>query len=226
MWTAKDITVVSICFGDRYWQEYRGQFFEQIRAASPRAKAILVTDVPRETPDWVEQHTFTGHMYAMYQHAIQYVDTAWVWGVGFDDLILPGAFEDWESDADILGHPEHMFGATSDDCSYLGGYEDMWRHGGPNPMLGSFWTRTALMREIPWREHDFADWSFFAECAYFGKRLEMSDRFVASWNRHEGSASSVFNPTGLIQVQEFLGHLREGRVPHAGAAVLESVPSP
>lgn len=219
-WTSSDISVVSISYGP-YWELFSEQFFATTGPLDPKpAKIVLVTDIVRETPDWIEQHTLGEGLplYAYYTEAMRHVESEWTWGCGFDDLMEVDALHDFDSDADIHGHPEHM--SDGGYCAYRGGYESM-HNGGPNPMVGSFFHRTALLREIPWREHDFADWTQFSECAHFGKTLSMEDRPIATWARHPLSASLQWNPTGVEEVWSFQEALRSGRVPYPGSPVTE-----
>lgn len=226
--------MVSICFGQQYWDLFSEQFFATTGSVEPRpAKIVLVTDVPRETPEWIESHAIGEGLplYAYYRAAVDYVDTEWVWGVGFDDLIEPAAFEPFDCDADCLVFPAKMMGEGLPPgamCSYHTGpqgYETMYE-GGPNPMLGSFWHRASVLREIPWRDHDFGDWTHWAEMSYFGKTLAHSDRVVATWLRREGSASLRWNPDGINAVWAFQEALRSGRVPYPGAEVTDEVVAP
>lgn len=215
-WTASDVSVVSICFNDLYWGKFADQFFATTGATNPRpAKVVLVTNVPRETPDWIENHAIGDGLplYRYYNEAVRHVDTEWTWGVGFDDLIELSAFTPFVSTADIHGHPEHM--SEGGYCAYAGGYEEM-HLGGPNPMVGSFFHRTALLREVPWPEHDFGDWTQFATCAHLGKTLSYEDRPIATWSRHPDSASLQWNPSGIQEVWDHLAAL---------ASSVEPVPS-
>ena len=205
-WTASDISVVSISYGP-YWDSWSEQFFATTGSLDPRpAKIILCTDVPRECPDWIVNVVLgvDRPMMAYYNRAVEEVETEWTWGVGFDDLIEVSAFLPFESDADIHGHPEHM--SDGGYCKYAGGYEQM-HLGGPNPMVGSFFHRTALLREIPWPELDFGDWCQFASCAAAGKTLSFEDRPIATWTRHSESASLQWNPSGIQEVWDWLAAL-------------------
>lgn len=221
-WTAQDVSAISISFGP-YFDLFSQRFFDTTEALNPRpVKIVLVTDVDRDVPDWIEQHTLGEGLplYAYYNEAVKYVESEWTWGCGFDDWMEVDAFHDFQSDADCHGHPEKMGDGSGAICSYGGGYSEM-PLGGPNQMLGSYFHRTALLREMPWREHDFADWTHFSEMAFFGKTVSFEDRCIATWARHEKSASLQYNPSGIEQVWQHHRDLAEGRIAFPGAPVAE-----
>ncbi len=206
------LSVVSICYGDDYWDRFSDAWFDSIRATDPRPDAVfLVTDVRRPVPAWVSNVVAPGHMAEMWNAGIAHVDTEWCWPCGFDDVFLPAAFEPIVSDADAVFFPHELGGDASGRIGYLGGYEILPTLD-TNPMCGGAIHRTALLREIPLRSVGYCDWVHFSEMSHFGKSIEFRDEPRLIFVRHDDAFSVLPNYPLIQQSLDFNARLRAGLV--------------
>ena len=156
---------------------------ESIAAAGPPAQVIVATDEMHDLPHWVTQVLVPAgsHMADFFNACYAVADTTWVWGIGVDDLFLPGAFDPIPSEADCYIVPSQMEDGSL--FQYVGGFDKMYLTT-TDLMYGAFFHRTALLREMPMRRMPFIDWAHFSEMSYFGKTVEWGSQPRSIWVRH------------------------------------------
>lgn len=214
-----DVTTVTVAFGD-YWGRFGDQYLTMAEALDPApARMIVVTDVPREGSGRVDT-VCAGeglHIADYWNYGNSLVDTEWVWGHGFDDLMYPSAFDGFDSDADCHGFAQMQTGDFTGVVKYEGGFEGMHLERG-NPMYGAYFHRTTLMWEMPYRPLNLIDWAHFSEMSYFGKTVDTENKVIGTWARRADSWSGASAPfvQELFQWQDALS---QGRVSRPGAPV-------
>lgn len=209
------ITLVTACYGD-YWERFSEQWIAAIEATDPQPDSVvLATDVQRPVPSWcVEVVLGKGlHMADYFNSGVGCASTEWVMCIGFDDAVLPGAFEPFETEADCYLFPMVFGGAMEGNglARYLGGFEQM-PNNMHNPMAGGFLHRTSLLREMPFRRMSYFDWAHFSEMAYFGKTVEDSPTPRAVWVRHGTAHAIAPRPDYHAEVYAFNERLKAGLV--------------
>jgi len=207
-----NVTTITSCYND-YWDLFGAQWLNTVAACDPQpVQVILVTDAPRDAPDWVTQIPCDDrHMGMMLNEGVKHVTTEWVHHHGVDDLLIEDAYTDVETDADVIAFP-HLLGGTQQGLAqYQGGYETMWQlpH---NPMLGGFFHRTRLLQEIPYRRFGWCDEANFCELAWFGKTLHVTDRPRSVWVRHDRAHAMFGNPAYTEEMNGFKGRLAAGLI--------------
>lgn len=209
-----DVAVVTSCYGDGgYWDMFGDQWLGTIAATDPQpTQVILVTDTPRPVPSWVTQVPCTDrHMGMMLNEGVKHVTATWVHHHGIDDLLMIDAYTDIDTDADVINYPHVYGGMMSGLAQYRGGFEEMWRLPN-NPMLGGFFHRTQVLRDIPYRRFGWCDEAHFCEMAYFGKQLHVTDRPRSVWVRHPAAHSINGNQAFQDEVNAFKARLEAGLV--------------
>lgn len=205
-----NIGIVSIAYGD-YFERYGQQWINTLEEADCK-QVILVSDTRVSVPSFVKLIVKECDSMALYfRTGHEFLETAWVFNLGLDDLLLPGALDPIESDADVYGWPAEYRGLRSGSATYGGGFENMpnldW-----NPMVGGWAYRSDLLREIPFRDYLYFDEVHFCELSYFGKTIEYSTRPRSTWLRHEGAHSMYANRQASEEVRQFRARLRAGLI--------------
>lgn len=207
-----NIATVTSCYND-YWDLFGAQWLATVAACDPQpVQVILVTDAPRDAPDWVTQISCEDrHMGMMLNEGVKHVTTEWVHHHGIDDLLAEDAYTDVETAADVISFPHLYGGGMSGLAQYQGGFETMWQMRN-NPMLGGFFHRTQVLRDIPYRRYGWCDEAHFCEMSYFHKSLHVTDRPRSIWIRHPRAHSISSNAAYQDEVNAFKGRLAAGLI--------------
>ena len=214
-WDARDITVVSVCYGD-YWDKFSDAWIEAISMLDPApAEVILVSDVPRDIAGVRNLVMQQDHMADYFNAAAMAAGTEWVLAMGFDDLLMPEAMSSFATDADAYGYPMMMTGAMQGFFGYSGGFESILdvSH---NPMLGGCIHRRRLLEEIPWRRFGWFDWAHFAEMRYFDRTFDSGEMPRAFMVRHDRAHSLRGDSSYQHEMDHFKAQLRSGLIEIGG----------
>lgn len=207
-----DIAIVTSAWGD-YWDRFGAQWIATIEGVDPQpTQVILVTPTIRPAPSWVQQVLHDDlHMGMMLNAGVTAVEATWVHHHGLDDLLLVGAYEPVHTSADCISFPHLYGGDLNGVAAYSGGYEEMYLLGN-NPMLGGFFHRTQLLREMPYRRLGYCDEAHFAEMAWFGKSIAVTAVPRSIWVRHPDAHSYNANHMFQVEVNAFKQRLVHGLV--------------
>lgn len=209
-----DIAIVTSCYGDGgYWDLFGDQWLSTVAACDPQpSQVILVTDTPWHVPSWVTQVPFHDrHMGMMLNEGVRHVTAEWVHHHGIDDLLMVDSYADIDTTADVISYPHIYGGMMSGIAQYRGGFETMWQVPN-NPMLGGFFHRTQVLRDIPYRRYGWCDEAHFCEMAYFGKTLHVTERPRSVWVRHPAAHSINGNQAYQDDVNGFKARLAAGLI--------------
>ena len=205
-----NITVLSIVHGD-WFERFGSGYIETLEAASCE-NAVLVSDRKVSVPSFVKLTVKDFENHADFCNtANAALETDWGLWLGFDDLLLPNALSDIDSDADIYGWPHQLGGTRSGFSSYTGRFE-LTHVVSYNPMAGGFAYRKEFLTEVPFRDYIYLDWVQFAEASYFGATFEPSEVARTIWMRYEDSLSLTPHQEAEAQVRAFKDKLNAGLI--------------
>ena len=208
------MTLGLLNWGDSYWSRFGERFFASVAKADPQPDNIVIaTDrILEGLPSNVNQIIYKGGFMGVNLIARE-CDTTWMLFAGLDDEMLPGAFLPVESDADAISYPAQQVGETHGISPSVdpGVFANCWKMN-HNPMTGAFIFRCSTMLEIPARDYIYHDDVLFAEWSYFGKKIDVDNRFRLLWHRWSGANSWPANRAGESQALEFKQRLRAGLI--------------
>ena len=207
---ALNITVLSMVHGD-FWERYGNGFVETLEQANCE-NAILVSDKKVPVPSFVNLIVKPFERQCDYLNiAGEALETKWGIWLGFDDKLLPNAFDPIESDADIFGWPHELGGIQSGQSGYRSGYE-ITHSVSHNPMAGGFAYTKDFLTEYPFRDYVYLDWVQFCEASFFGATFEFSPIPRTIWMRYADSLSISPHPQGEAGVKDFKAKLNSGLI--------------
>ena len=208
---ACDMTIVTACYG-QYWDQFSQAWEQSIVMLDPRpAEIVLVTDVPRSIQRVRNIVIGQAHMADYFNAGAKAAETEWVVVAGFDDIWLPHAMSSFQTDADAYGYPMILTGIRQGLFGYSGGFESILNVS-HNPMLGGFFHRRKLLKEIPFRRFGWYDWAHFAEMRYLGRTFDAGQEPRSLMVRHDKAHSLVGNAAYQREIDDFKAQLRAGNV--------------
>lgn len=208
------VTLAAVNWGDVYWPRFGERWLASLLRCNPAPDRIYIaTDKLIEgLPEQVTQIISDGRFLGLNEIARQ-CGTTWLLFTGLDDELPPDAFADIHGDEDAITFGCQQAGESTALAFPAGedAYRICWQLG-YNPMNGGAIYRCSSVMEIPFRDYIYFDEVFWAEWAYFGKRVKFDNRVRLIWHRWSGANSWPANQAGESQAKEFKRRLRDGLI--------------
>lgn len=202
-----DCTIISCVYGDSH-DRFVADWADGIGRLSPApADVIVSTDRPRDIPGALVRPVWCSWAYPQafhLHHALEYVETTWVWIHDIDDVAFPDALEGLENvTADVwqLGY------VRSDGEEYLPPRltASELLEPGHNPFVAGSCVRTSKLREVGgFRDVALQDWALWRALARAGATFESSSRPHFHYRRHEATRGAT-----ELTAADRAGHIAE-----------------